>query len=209
MHTVVLNASISSQHYQPNRYGVPGSSNYGGTTNYIEMQHNVHATDWLTLTGGFDYDGATYAGREPAILTSGWNGLYQNYNKNWFGYDLFGQAQLAFFDKSLFFTGGLRFNDHEDFPSKVVEEVSAAYIFKKTGTKIHSAFGTGYRTPSLYEIYGGYPGPNGQVVTIGNPKLRPETSTSYDVGVTQPFLNNKLNMGITWFHIDFNNMIIL
>ena len=108
------------------------------------------------------------------VQTSGWNGLYQITNEDWFGYDLFGQAQLAFFDKSLFFTGGLRFNDHEDFPSKVVEEVSAAYIFKKTGTKIHSAFGTGYRTPSLYEIYGGYPGPNGQVVTIGNPNLRPE-----------------------------------
>ena len=196
-------------YYQPSPYGLPGSSNYGGTTTYIEMQHNVHATDWLTLTGGLDYDGATYAGREPVILNyTTWNGLYQNYNENWFGYDLFGQAQMAFFDKSLFFTGGLRFNDHEDFHSKVVEEVSAAYIFKRTGTKIHSAFGTGYRTPSLYEIYGGYPGPNGQVVTVGNPKLRPEESTSYDVGVTQPFLNNKLNMGITWFRMDFDNMII-
>ena len=26
--------------------------------------------------------------------------------------------------------------------------------------------------------------------------------------MTQPFLNNKLNIGITWFHIDFNNLII-
>ncbi len=188
--------------------GVPGSTNYGGTTNYIEMQHNVHATDWLTLAGGGDYDGATYFNRQPTYSNLfQWTG-YQSSSKDWFGYDLFGQTQLAFLDKSLFFTGGLRFNDHEDFSSKVVEEVSAAYIFKKTGTKIHTAFGTGYRTPSLYEIYGGAPGPTGQIVTIGNPNLRPETSTSYDVGVTQPFLNNKLNMGITWFHIDFNNLII-
>jgi vitamin B12 transporter len=189
-------------------YGAPGSADFGGTTSYIEMQHNVHATDWLTLTGGFDYDGATYFNRVPTVQSYTWTGSYQSYNEDWFGYDLFGQAQMAFFDKSLFFTGGLRFNDHEDFASKVVEEVSAAYIFKKTGTKIHTAFGTGYRTPSLYEIYGGAVNPAGNMVTIGNPKLRPEESTSYDVGVTQNFLNNKLNMGITWFHIDFDNLII-
>ena len=78
----------------------------------------------------------------------------------------------------------------------MVEEASAAYIFKQTGTKIHAAFGTGYRIPALYEIYGGYVNPvNGQTVTVGNPKLIPEESTSYDVGITQPFLDNKLNIG--------------
>jgi len=161
------------------------------------------------LTGGFDYDRASYSNREPIIQNSAWNGLYESTNKEWFGYDLFGLAQMAFFDKSLFFTGGLRFNDHENFPSRVVEEASAAYIFKQTGTKIHTAFGTGYRMPALYEIYGGYVNPvNGQTVTIGNPKLIPEESTSYDVGITQPFLDNKLNMGITWFYINADNLII-
>ena len=202
--------STERKYFEPQEnFGATGSSNFDGTTNYIEMQHNIHATDWLTLTGGFDYDGASYDNRVPTIKNYIWDGLYQTTNKDWFGYDLFGLAQMAFFDKSLFINGGLRFNDHEDFQSKVVEEVSAAYIFKKTGTKIHSAFGTGYRTPSLYEIYGGYVSPvTGQVVTVGNPKLIPEESTSYDAGVTQPFLNNKLNIGITWFHIDFDNQII-
>lgn len=179
-------------------------SNYDGTTTYIEMQHNVHATDWLTMTMGFDYDGATYEGREPRNVSQK---IYQDYNENWFGYDLFGQAQMAFFDKSLLFTGGLRFNDHEKFDPKVVGELSAAYIFKPTGTKLHTAFGTGYRTPSLYEIYGGYLY-NGQVITIGNPDLKPEESTSYEVGITQPFWNDRIKVGVTWFHIDFDNLII-
>ena len=156
------------------------------------------------MTMGFDYDGATYDGREPKDVKKQ---IYQDYNEDWFGYDLFGQAQLAFFDKSLLFTGGLRFNDHENFDSKVVGDLSAAYIFKPTGTKLHTAFGTGYRTPSLYEIYGGYYY-GGQVITIGNPNLKPEESTSYEVGVTQPFLNDKLSVGVTWFHIDFDNLII-
>ena len=111
--------STERQYFEPQEnFGVTGSSNFDGTTNYIEMQHNVHATDWLTLTGGFDYDGADYSNREPTIQNFQWNGLYQTTSKDWFGYDLFGQAQLAFFDKSLFLTGGLRFNDHEFSPPR-------------------------------------------------------------------------------------------
>ncbi len=181
-------------------------SNYDGSTTYIETQHNVHPTDWMTLTMGFDYDEALYAGRDPLDPYSGnYTPVYYDYN--WFGYDLFSQAQLAFFDKSLFITGGMRYNDHEQFDSKVVEEGSAAYIFKPTGTKIHAAFGTGYRTPSLYEIYGGYLY-NGQLITIGNPDLKPEESTSFEAGVNQPFLDNKINVGVTWFHIDFDDQIL-
>lgn len=202
--------STERRYFEPEEnFGATGSSNYDGATNYIEMQHNVHATDWLTLTGGFDYDEASYSNRLPTIQNYTWNGSYQSTNANWYGIDLFGLAQTAFFDKSLFITGGLRFNDHEDFPARVVEEASAAYIFKKTGAKIHAAFGTGYRTPSLYEIYGGYVNPsNGQTITIGNPNLRPEESTSYEAGITQPFLNDKINTGITWFYISSDNLII-
>lgn len=179
-------------------------SNYDGSTTYLETQHNIRPTDWLTVTLGFDYDGATYDGREPRDVSQR---TYQEYNESWFGYDFFGQAQTTFFDKSLIFTGGLRFNDHEKFDPKVVGELSAAYIFKPTGTKLHTAFGTGYRTPSLYEIYGGYYY-GGQVITIGNPKLKPEESTSYEVGITQPFWNDRIKVGVTWFHIDFDDLII-
>lgn len=200
----------TERHYfQPDQNGgAPGSSNYDGDTNYLEMQHNFHLTDWLTLTGGVDFDEASYDNYLPIVQNYVWNGSYQKTNANWFGTDLFGLAQMAFFDKSLLINGGLRFNDHQDFDSKVVQEVSAAYIFKQTGTKVHTTYATGYRTPSLYEIYGGYVNPtNGQTITIGNPNLRPEESTSYDVGVTQPLFNNLINLDVTWFHMDFDHII--
>jgi vitamin B12 transporter len=202
--------STERQYYQPDfNGGAPGSSNFDGNTNYLEMQHNIHATDWLTLTGGVDFDEASYANRLPVVNNFVWNGSYTTTNVDWFGCDLFGLAQTAFFDKSLLINAGLRFNDHQNFQSKVVEEASAAYIFKQTGTKIHTAFGTGYRTPSLYEIYGGYVNPaNGQTVTIGNPNLRPEESTSYDIGITQPLFDNKLNIDVTGFHMDFDHIIV-
>lgn len=184
----------------------PGNqSNYDGSTTFIDMQHNIRPVEWLLLTVGADYDGSNYDGREPLDPSAG---IYdpQYFKYSWYAYNVFGQAQATFFDKSLFLTGGLRYNDHEEFDSKVVGEASAAYIFKQTGTKIHSAFGTGYRTPSLYEIYGGYLY-NGQLITIGNPDLKPEESTSYEAGISQPFFDNRLTLGFTWFHLDFENLI--
>jgi vitamin B12 transporter len=197
------------QYFQPDVYaGAPGSSDLDGTTNWLEMQHNLHPTRWLTLTGGGDFDQASYSSSTPQVANYLWSGSYTSTSKEWYGYDLFGEAQTAFFDKSLLINAGLRFNDHQQFASKVVEEVSAAYIFKQTGTKIHSAFGTGYRTPSLYEIYGDYVDQySGRAVTVGNPNLQPERSTSYEAGISQPLFNNRVNMDLTWFHMDVNNII--
>lgn len=85
--------------------------------------------------------------------------------------------------------------------------MSAAYIFKDFGTKIHGQVGTGYRTPSLYEIYGGYLY-NGKTISIGNPGLVPEESTGYEIGIDQKFCGERLSVGFTWFHTDFDNLII-
>jgi vitamin B12 transporter len=202
--------SSERRYFQPDyNGGAPGSQNFDGNTNYLEMQHNVRVADWLTLTGGVDFDEASYGNRLPIVNHYVWDGSFETTNVDWFGCDLFGLAQTAFFDKSLLINAGLRFNDHQDFQSKVVEEASAAYIFKQTGTKIYTAFGTGYRTPGLYEIYGGYVNPyNGQTVTIGNPNLVPEESTSYEAGITQPLFGNKMNLGFTWFHMDFDHIIV-
>ena len=207
-------SSTGRDYYEPQgNFGDTTGEDFTGSNNWLEMLHNVRAADWLTLTGGFDFDQESYQTVQPVIgyapitFEPSWTGQNVTSGKSWYGYDLFGMAQTAFFDKSLLLNAGLRFNDHQDFPSKMVEEVSGAYIFKKTGTKIHSSVGTGYMTPSLYEIFGGYVGPSGQTVTVGNPDLRPETDTSYDAGITQPLFNNRLNCDVTWFYMDFSNII--
>jgi vitamin B12 transporter len=109
-------------------------------------------------------------------------------------------------DESLFFNFGGRFNYPEEFDSRLVGEASAAYLFKDFGTKIHGHIGSGYRTPSLYEIYGGYLS-NGNLITIGNPDLKPEESLGYEFGVEQAVLGEKVKVGLTWFHTDFDQLI--
>ncbi len=181
-------------------------SNYDGSTAYFETQHNIKITDWLGLLVGLDYEHSYYDGREPANPNRN-DFSPVKFKENWFSWDVFSLAGFKLLDESLFINLGGRFNDHEKFDPKLVGEFSLAYLYKPSGTKIHGQIGTGYRTPGLYEIYGGYLW-NGNLITIGNPDLEPEESVGYEFGVEQAILGEALKFGLTWFHTDFDNLII-
>jgi len=181
-------------------------SDYNGDTTYIEMQHNIHPADWLTMIVGFDYEKAAYHSQEPLDQYQGiYDPVYSDYD--WYVWDAFFKFQSAFLDETLLFDAGGRYNSPEEFGSEFLWEVSAAYIFDKLNTKIHGHAGTGYRTPSLYESYGGYLF-MGELITIGNPDLEPEESVSYEIGVDQFLMEKKINLGITYFRIDFDSLIV-
>jgi vitamin B12 transporter len=64
---------------------------------------------------------------------------------------------------------------------------------------VHSSLGTGFRSPSLFELFGPF---------VGNPDLDPETSFSLDAGVEQSFLDGKLLADVTFFMLDIEDLII-
>ncbi len=181
-------------------------SNYDGSTAYFETQHNIKITDWLGLLVGLDYELSYYDGREPSNPNAN-DYSPVSFKEKWASWDAFSLAGFKLLDESLFINLGGRLNDHEKFDPKVVGEVSMAYLYKPSGTKIHGQIGTGYRTPGLYEIYGGYLW-NGNLITIGNPDLEPEESVGYELGVEQAILGEILKVGLTWFHTDFDNLIL-
>jgi vitamin B12 transporter len=94
-------------------------------------------------------------------------------------------------------TGGARIDDHSTFGQFDTHRLTAAYVLP-TATKFHASYGTGFRAPSLNELYG----PFG-----GNTGLSPETSKSWDAGIEQGFLNNRLGFGATYFSIDLTDRI--
>jgi vitamin B12 transporter len=180
-------------------------SNYDGHTTYLDMQHNLHPFDWLTFNVGADYGKDVFIGQEPSSPFTG-DFSPVRFTEAWTTWDLFAQTQLAFLDRSLLFTAGGRYNAPQAFGHKTVWEVSGAYIIKSTHTKLHAHLGTGYRTPSLYETYGGYVW-GGKLVSIGNKDLVPEESIGYEFGVDQSFLNDKVKVGATYFNTRFRHWI--
>ena len=105
---------------------------------------------------------------------------------------------------NLFVSAGGRIDDHETFGNYGTYRGAIAYKFEETGTTLRSSYSTGFRAPSLFELYGACCGdPN-----VGNPNLTPEESKSWDAGFEQLLFNDAVILDVAYFRIDVDNAII-
>ncbi len=95
-------------------------------------------------------------------------------------------------------TAGFRADRHESFGNTYNPKVSAFYMFLPTKTKIKTSWGTGFKAPSIQELY---------TPVLGNPDLKPEETESYEVGIEQRLFDYPARMELVFFHIDFKDLI--
>jgi len=169
------------------------------------MQHDIRPNDWLTVIAGLDYEKSGYENQEPL---DAFQGNYEpvRYEFEWDGWDAFSKLQFSFLDDTLMLDVGGRYNHPEEFDDSLIWELSGAYIVKSVDFKVHAHIGAGYRTPSLYEVNGGYLS-MGEFIKVGNPELEPEESISYEIGADQFLMDKKINIGATYFKIDFDDLV--
>jgi outer membrane cobalamin receptor len=75
-------------------------------------------------------------------------------------------------------------------------KVSGAYSLR-TGQRIHASFGTGIR-----------PAGGSDLAFTNNPALKPERTASYDIGVEERFLNDRLSLDATFFKSRYHDLIV-
>jgi vitamin B12 transporter len=107
----------------------------------------------------------------------------------------YAQAQTTFFD-ALTLTGGVRYDNDSQFGHHTSEKISGAYDFHE-GTMLHANYGTGFKAPSLYQLFSLY----------GNAALHPETSQGWEAGVDQSLLDGSLRGTLTYFERSTTNLI--
>jgi len=95
----------------------------------------------------------------------------------------------------------LRHDDNSDFDSVVTGRASLAWQISDA-TRLRANLGTGQKAPTFIERFGYFPGQ-----FIGNPNLKPETSTSYDVGFDHQFAEDAISIGLTVFRQDLQDEI--
>jgi vitamin B12 transporter len=95
-------------------------------------------------------------------------------------------------------TAGGRVDDSDVFGTHGTYRFGSRYTVPRTETILRANFGTGFRAPSISQLY--YP-------LYGNPDLKPEESLGWDVGFEQPLAKQKLRVGATFFHNDFDDLI--
>jgi len=115
------------------------------------------------------------------------------------------QDQFSFAER-LFGTAGLRLDDRDDYGSEVTYRLTAVYQLHPTHTRFSGSAGTGFRAPSLFELFGFTPNNFGSAYR-GNPDLEPEKSLSWELGIQQAFAGQRLEVGATYFSNDVKNLI--
>lgn len=110
---------------------------------------------------------------------------------------VYAEYQGQFFER-FFLAANVRYDSDDTFGDHTTWRIAPALLFPETGTKLKASYGTGFKAPTLYQLYAPY---------YGNPDLKPEESTGYDAGFEQEFLKGRLAFGATWFHNDIANLI--
>ncbi|MGZ5920198.1 MAG: TonB-dependent receptor plug domain-containing protein [Rhizomicrobium sp.] len=95
----------------------------------------------------------------------------------------------------------VRYDDNSRFGNKATWHVAPVLAVTATATRLHASYGTGFKTPSLDQLFESFPA----FFFFANPNLKPETSAGYDIGLDQSLFG--VTGGVTWFHNDIKNLI--
>jgi len=104
---------------------------------------------------------------------------------------------------NFFFTIGGRWDKHNEAGSHLTGRITSVYFLEATKTKFKATFGTGFKAPSLYQLYA----PATFYGPTGNINLKPEKTTGWEAGIEQIFWKNQFQFGITYFSNAFTNLI--
>ncbi len=151
----------------------------------IDWQHNLYLTNAITLTGGFEYKDET--GESVG-----------SYRESVDNKAVYFNSKFKLLNDRLILNAGARYDNHESFGSKTTYKLGAVYTLKELDASIRTSYGTGFRSPSLNDLF--WPG-------YGNPDLRPEESKSFEIGATKNFAKERVSVSLTWFNQDYENLI--
>ncbi len=170
------------------------SNKYGGRTQYAELYGNITSAKWLTVLAGMDY-------------------RWANMNQQYYSLSSFGPYSSSFDDTSVHqtsFYGSLLFNalnkrlnievggrtnKHSRYGTNSTYTINPSFSINKNW-RVFGSIASGFKAPSIFQVYD---------VFSGNPGLKPETSTNYEVGIQQ--LHSAISNRIVYFHRDIKNGI--
>lgn len=135
---------------------------------------------------------------ETSYKSSSMWGLYESYapERTANTWSFFIQDKLSF-SKMFYTTFGARWDQHSLFGTNATARVVPTIWIEQTGTKLKSSWSTGFKAPTIAELYG----------SGGNPDLDPEESESWEIGFEQYLFTDRILCGMTYFQNDYDDLI--
>ncbi len=176
----VLHAGYELERESFENRSIPDPSQAGSSTDVSQSSHTLYVQDQVSLLEG-------------ALLLSG-----------------SARAQFFSLDEPRFEPeGGSPYQGIEfDAPDDALTfDLSAGYAFPSTGTRLRTHVGSGYRAPSLYERFGASFSTFGYSV-YGDPRLSPESTLTFDLGIEQVAFSDRARMEVTYFRTRLSEIIV-
>lgn len=128
------------------------------------------------------------------------DGAFGPYEDTFLGRDvrtnaIFGESRLEPL-KDIYIDLGGRVDNHAIFGRYETFRVAPAVLLA-SGTKLRGSVGSGFKAPSLVQLYSSF----------GDPQLKPEESTGWDLGIDQKFLRERVTLGVAYYRNTFDNLI--
>jgi vitamin B12 transporter len=95
----------------------------------------------------------------------------------------------------------VRYDNNSDFDDVTTWRATTSYAFESTGTRLRASAGTGQKRPTFTERFGFFTN------FVGNPNLKPERSTGWDIGIDQSVFTDRLQLNLTYFSEELKDEI--
>lgn len=175
-------ADINRDNFDPT-FGTAPSFQGRGRTERFEYRGDWTANDAIRIVGGAEREDSHF---DDLVSLKDKTGITSVY----------GQAIITPIER-LTLTGGVRYDDHDDFGDRTTFGGNVAYRFG-SGRTLRANYAEGFKAPTLYQLKSDYS-------PLVDGTLRPEIAKSYDLGVEQQF--GTTTLGLTWFNRRTRNQI--
>lgn len=94
---------------------------------------------------------------------------------------------------------GARVDDHDRFGAATTVRLASGLRFPASGTRVRGTWGTGFKAPTLLQLYD---------PEFGAPGLDPERSRGWDVGIDQTLAADRVRLSATGFSTRYEELIV-
>ncbi|MEQ1796313.1 MAG: TonB-dependent receptor [Lacibacter sp.] len=206
-HNNKLNLTLSQNLLTNTRVYIDDSASIGGFAKYAKGSYEGNSS--ITELAG------NYRFAEQLSLVAGSQYVAQNTTQSYKSISIYGPFETALGDSakannlsfyaSLLVTelegfnieGGFRINSHSIYGTNAMYTFNPSYNIDDN-TRVFVNISSGYKIPSLYQLYSEY----------GNKELKPEATQNYELGVQSFSADKKNSIRFVAFKRDIKNLII-
>ncbi len=182
---VRFNPNIAYDEFRSRNQTALANADIFNRTYTLDLQNTFSFMKYYSLILGGEYQ------LRNGVSTGG------SIDKNLENQSVYMQGIFNYHEK-LVLTGGFRYDGNDSFENAFTHKLEGAYRFNKWGTRVRAAWATGFRAPTINDLF--FPG-------FSNPDLKPEENESWEAGFDQSFLNGDIVVSSVYFDQNFDNLI--